>query len=83
MRSDEVVDSILKEAQSIFDTMEFCSTHPKQIYDYEWNHKMTSMSFNSWWWDVCYREARTRHHLDKELMSQQHKDFLRFNKERV
>lgn len=57
------VDQILTEAQELFDGMQFCGTHPHQVYDYELAHKLTFQTFSQWWWDCCYREARIRHHV--------------------
>ena len=58
----EISESVQKEAQDLMDNLEYFGTHPRQIWQYEREHDLTFDSFEKWWWDCCYREARTRHH---------------------
>ena len=49
---------IIQKALELYQAMEYCGTHPKQIYEYERSHRLTKSKFEKWWWDQCYCEAR-------------------------
>ena len=76
--------AVQQEAQELMDDLNYFGTHPRQIWEYERAHYLTFAPFEKWWWDCCYREARTRHHERRsgQNLSAQYMEFVADAKDR-